>query len=150
MFVAGDLCSFVQDGKQVPGVAPAAMQEGDHAARNVLRQLAGKQNEPFAYWDKGSLATIGRAAAVAEIGWFRLSGLLAWLAWLGIHIMFLIGFRNRAIVLFEWGWAYVTNQRGARLITERVYESWRTLWGEAEAADTTATPAAGRVPASVD
>jgi len=130
-FVVGDLCSFVQDGKQVPGVAPAAMQEGDHAARNVLRQIAGEQNEPFDYWDKGSLATIGRASAVAEIGWLRLSGLLAWLAWLMIHLVFLIGFRNRAIVLFEWGWAYVTNQRGARLITERVYEGWRALWGPA-------------------
>jgi NADH dehydrogenase len=129
LLVAGDLCSFVQDGKPVPGVAPAAMQQGDHAAASVLRLLGGRTTEPFRYRDKGSLATIGRAAAVAEIGWFRLSGLLAWLAWLGIHIFFLIGFRNRAIVLFEWSWAYFTYQRGARLITERVYESWRRLWG---------------------
>ena len=129
-FVIGDLCSFTQsDGKPVPGVAPAAMQEGDHAAENVLRLLEGKQTEAFVYRDKGSLATIGRAAAVAEIGWFRLSGLLAWLAWLGIHIFFLIGFRNRALVLFEWSWAYVTYQRGARLITERIYDSWRAMWG---------------------
>jgi len=142
-FVVGDLCAFVQDGKPVPGVAPAAMQEGDHAARNILRQIAGAQNEPFEYWDKGSLATIGRAAAVAEIGWFRLSGLLAWLAWLGIHIVFLIGFRNRAIVLFEWGWAYFTNQRGARLITERVYATWRALWDEPPAAAPAAKPASG-------
>ena len=127
-FVVGDLCAFLQDGKPVPGVAPAAMQEGDHAARNVQRQIAGEQNLPFDYWDKGSLATIGRASAVAEIGWFRLSGLLAWLAWLSIHIVFLIGFRNRMLVLFEWGWAYVTNQRGARLITEHVYERWKALW----------------------
>lgn len=149
VFVVGDLCSFVQDGKQVPGVAPAAMQEGEHAARNILRRLAGQPSEPFSYWDKGSLATIGRAAAVAEIGWFRLSGLLAWLAWLGIHIAFLIGFRNRAIVLFEWGWAYVTNQRGARLITERVYDGWRALWSVSEA-DGATPPETGRVPAGVD
>lgn len=138
-FVVGDLCAFTtQDGKPVPGVAPAAMQEGDHAARNVLRLLAGEPSEPFVYWDKGSLATIGRAAAVAEIGWLRLSGLLAWLAWLGIHIFFLIGFRNRALVLFEWGWAYFTYQRGARLITERIYEHWRGLWsGDATGAAST-------------
>jgi NADH dehydrogenase len=127
-FVVGDLCSFEQDGKPVPGVAPAAMQQGDHAAANVLRLLDGKPTAVFVYWDKGSLATIGRAAAVAEIGWFRLSGLLAWLAWLGIHVFFLIGFRNRALVLFEWSWAYLTYQRGARLITERIYDSWRGLW----------------------
>jgi NADH dehydrogenase len=127
-FVVGDLCAFEQEGKAVPGVAPAAMQEGDHAAANVLRLLDGKPSEAFVYWDKGSRATIGRAAAVAEIGWLRLSGLLAWLAWLGIHIFFLIGFRNRALVLFEWSWAYFTYQRGARLITERIYDSWRALW----------------------
>lgn len=127
-FVIGDLCAFTQGGKGVPGVAPAAMQEGDHAAANVLRLLDGQATLPFTYWDKGSLATIGRASAVAEIGWLQLSGLLAWLAWLGIHIFFLIGFRNRALVLFEWSWAYFTYQRGARLITERIYDSWRALW----------------------
>jgi NADH dehydrogenase len=149
-FVVGDLCAFEQDGKLVPGVAPAAMQEGDHAARNVLLQLAGATSEPFSYWDKGSLATIGRASAVAEIGWLRLSGLLAWLAWLGIHIVFLIGFRNRAIVLFEWGWAYLTNQRGARLITEQVYERWKALWDEdAPATASSVAPADGH-PAAAD
>lgn len=150
-FVVGDLCSFVQDGKQVPGVAPAAMQEGQHAADNVIRQIAGETSLPFSYWDKGSLATIGRAAAVAEIGWFRLSGLLAWLAWLGIHLLFLIGFRNRALVLFQWGWAYVTNQRGARLITESVYEGWRTLWGGTGSEGTTRNAATdGHAAASAD
>lgn len=151
-FVVGDLCAFEQDGKLVPGVAPAAMQEGDHAARNVLRLLDGQPTEPFIYRDKGSLATIGRAAAVAEIGWLRLSGLLAWLAWLGIHIFFLIGFRNRALVLFEWSWAYLTYQRGARLITERIYETWRGLWG-APAAPQAAPPGAatdGHAAASAD
>ena len=126
-FVVGDLCAFEQDGRQVPGVAPAAMRQGEHAAANVVRLLDGKPTQPFTYRDKGSLATIGRAAAVAEIGPIRLSGLLAWLAWLGIHVFFLIGFRNRALVLFEWSWAYLTYQRGARLITERIYDAWRAL-----------------------
>jgi NADH dehydrogenase len=149
-FVVGDLCSFLQDGKPVPGVAPAAMQEGDHAAANVLRLLDGKATEPFVYWDKGSLATIGRASAVAEIGWLRLSGLLAWLAWLGIHIFFLIGFRNRALVLFEWSWAYFTYQRGARLITERIYDSWRTLWGGESTQPTPQGATEGHAAASAD
>jgi len=147
-FVVGDLCAFLQDGKLVPGVAPAAMQEGDHAARNVQRQIAGEQNLPFDYWDKGSLATIGRASAVAEIGWFRLSGLLAWLAWLSIHIVFLIGFRNRVLVLFEWGWAYVTNQRGARLITEHVYERWKALWQDSPSTEVAAGPTDGSLTAA--
>jgi NADH dehydrogenase len=117
VFVAGDMCRFEQDGKPIPGVAPAAMQAGRHAAANILRQVEGKSTEPFRYVDKGSLATIGRAAAVAEVAGMRLSGLVAWLAWLAIHIFFLIGFRNRLLVLFQWAWAYVTHQRGARLIT---------------------------------
>ena len=150
-FVIGDLCSFTQsDGKPVPGVAPAAMQEGDHAAENVLRLLDGTPTEAFVYRDKGSLATIGRAAAVAEIGWFRLSGLLAWLAWLGIHIFFLIGFRNRALVLFEWSWAYLTYQRGARLITERIYDSWRALWGGETSASAPQGATEGHAAASAD
>jgi len=117
VFVAGDLCHFEQDGRPIPGVAPAAMQAGRHAAENILRRIGGQPTLPFQYVDKGSLATIGRAAAVAEIGGMRLSGLVAWLAWLVIHVFFLIGFRNRVLVLFEWAWAYVTHQRGARLIT---------------------------------
>lgn len=149
-FVIGDLCAFEQGSKSVPGVAPAAMQMGDHAAANVLRLLGGRPTEAFVYRDKGSLATIGRAAAVAEIGWFRLSGLLAWLAWLGIHIFFLIGFRNRALVLFEWSWAYLTYQRGARLITESIYDSWRTLWGAVATTGTPASAAQGSAAASAD
>jgi NADH dehydrogenase len=116
-FAVGDLCAVQQDGKLVPGVAPAAMQAGRHAARSVLRLTRGEATRPFHYVDKGSLATIGRRAAVAEIGRFRLSGVLAWFAWLTIHLFFLIGYRNRVLVLFEWAWAYVTKQRGARLIT---------------------------------
>jgi NADH dehydrogenase len=116
VFVAGDLATFEQDGRTVPGVAPAAMQMGAHAARNVLRLARGEPALAFRYRDKGSLATIGRRAAVAEIGRVKLSGLAAWLAWLGIHIFFLIGFRNRLVVMFEWALAYFTYHRSARLI----------------------------------
>ncbi len=117
-FVIGDLCAFTgDDGRPLPGLAPVALQQGRAAARNVLHRLAGEPTEPFHYRDRGSMATIGRAAAVAVIGRLRLSGLVAWLAWLFVHIAFLIGFRNRFLVLFEWAWAYVSWQRGARLIT---------------------------------
>jgi NADH:quinone reductase (non-electrogenic) len=116
IFVAGDLAAFEQNGRLVPGVAPAAMQMGRHAARNVLRSIAGQPLAPFRYVDKGSLATIGRRAAVADFGRFRFWGLPAWLAWLGVHIFFLIGFRNRLVVLLDWAWAYFSYQRTARLI----------------------------------
>ncbi len=116
--VVGDLAAFLhQTGDPLPGVAPAAIQQGRHAAKNVLRRIAGRPALPFRYVDKGNLATIGKAKAVADFGFVRVSGLLAWLLWLGVHILFLIGFRNRVIVLFEWAWAYFTSQRGARLIT---------------------------------
>jgi len=117
-FAIGDLCAFTGgDGRPLPGLAPVALQQGRAAARNVLHHLAGEPTEAFHYRDRGSMATIGRAAAVAVVGRLRLSGLPAWLAWLFVHIMFLIGFRNRFLVLFEWAWAYVSWQRGARLIT---------------------------------
>ena len=117
-FAIGDLCAFTgDDGHPLPGLAPVALQQGRAAARNVLHRLAGEPTEPFRYHDRGSMATIGRAAAVAVVGRFRLSGLVAWLAWLFVHIAFLIGFRNRFLVLFEWAWAYLSWQRGARLIT---------------------------------
>ncbi len=116
-FAIGDLCVFPQTGTPLPGVAPVAIQQGRRAADNVMRRLGGRPTQPFHYRDRGSMATIGRAAAVAVVGRFKLSGLIAWLAWLLVHIMFLIGFRNRFLVLFEWAWAYVSWQRGARLIT---------------------------------
>jgi NADH dehydrogenase len=120
IFVTGDLAALKQkDGSLVPGVAPAAIQEGNHSARNIERAIAAKPLLPFHYLDKGSLATIGRAAAVADIRGLHLSGFIAWLAWLTIHIFFLIGFRNRFLVITQWAWAYVTYQRGARLITGR-------------------------------
>jgi len=119
VFVAGDLAHFEQDGVPVPGVAPAAMQMGRHAARNVMRLLQGQPPQAFRYRDKGSLATIGRNSAVAQFGQrLKLWGLPAWLAWLVIHIFFLIGFRNRFVVMFDWALAYLTYQRHARLILE--------------------------------
>jgi NADH dehydrogenase len=117
VFVVGDLACFEQDGRALPGVAPVAIQQGRHVAANLRRILCGDAPLPFGYRDKGSLATIGRARAVADFGRLRLSGLGAWLAWLLIHILFLIGFRNRLLVLFEWAWVYLTWERGARLIT---------------------------------
>jgi NADH dehydrogenase len=120
VFVIGDLAAVKQrDGTWVPGVAPAAIQEGNHTAYNLERALEGQPLRAFRYRDKGSLATIGRAAAVADFGRFKVSGFLAWLAWLAIHIFFLIGFRNRFLVITQWAWAYLTYQRGARLITGR-------------------------------
>jgi NADH dehydrogenase len=117
VFVIGDLAAAKFGDGFVPGVAPGAIQEGVHAARNIEYALAGKPRKPFRYWDKGSLATIGRAAAVADFGFLKLSGFIAWFAWLAIHILFLIGFRNRFLVITQWAWAYLTYQRGARLIT---------------------------------
>lgn len=118
VMVVGDLASLAdRGGALLPGTAPVAMQQGRAAAKTIARELAGKPRRPFRYWHKGSLATIGRAAAVADFGWLRLSGFPAWAAWSLIHVFFLIGFRNRIIVMFEWAWAYVTSQRGTRLIT---------------------------------
>ena len=117
VFVIGDLAILEQDGKQVTGLAAVAAQEGPHAAKNVLRAIRGQPLEPFHYLDKGTLATIGRAAAVANFGRVKLSGLVAWLMWLFVHIFLLIGFRNRFLVMFSWAWTYLTFDRGARLIT---------------------------------
>ena len=116
VFVAGDLVSIEQEGKPVPGVAPAAKQMGAHAARNILARIAGTATEPFHYRDFGALATIGRHSAIAQLPKLRLAGLLAWWFWLLLHIYFLIGFRSRLIVLINWAWAYFTYARGARII----------------------------------
>jgi NADH dehydrogenase len=113
VFVVGDLASL----PGVPGVAPAAMQMGRHAGRMIVADLAEKPRQAFRYRDKGSLATIGRARAVADFGWLRFGGYLAWVSWLAIHIFYLIGFRNRFFVLVSWAWSYVTFRRGARIIT---------------------------------
>jgi NADH:ubiquinone reductase (H+-translocating) len=122
VYVIGDLAHIEQDGMLVPGVAPAAMQQGRHAAQNILRTLEGQPRQPFHYVDKGMLATIGRGAAVARVGPFKASGHFAWLLWLFVHILFLIGFRNRILVMLQWAWSYVTFDRGARLITDPLRE----------------------------
>ena len=118
VFVIGDLASLQQaDGKLLPGVAPVAMQQGRYVARQIAADLAGNRLKKFHYVDKGSLATIGRAAAIAQFGKLHISGFIAWLSWLFIHVFFLIGFRNRILVLFQWAWSYLTYARSARLIT---------------------------------
>ena len=118
VFVIGDLASLADEhGNPLPGVAQAAIQMGTHAARNIMRSIAGQPLRPFHYRDYGNLATIGRAKAVADFHWLRLEGLIGWLAWVFIHLVKLIGFRNRILVLIQWAWAYVSYQRSVRLIT---------------------------------
>jgi NADH:ubiquinone reductase (H+-translocating) len=120
IFVCGDLAHVEENGHQVPGVAQPAMQMGRHAAQMIAQDMAGKPRTPFHYFDKGDMATIGRHAAVANVRWpFKAhwQGTLAWLAWVSVHLFFLIGFRNRLAVFFSWAWTYLTFNRGARLIT---------------------------------
>ena len=117
VFVIGDLANLAgDDGRPLPGVAQVAIQMGKHAVHNILRAIEHQPLRPFHYHDLGNMATIGRASAIADFGRFRLSGLPAWLAWLFVHILNLIGFRNRLVVLVQWAWAYFTYQRGIRLI----------------------------------
>jgi NADH dehydrogenase len=117
VFVVGDLAAVVQDGRPLPGVAPVAIQEGQYAARTIDGDLRGRARAPFRYHNLGDLATIGRAAAIADFGRFRLTGWIAWVAWLFVHILKLTGFRNRLVVLVQWAWAYFSYQRAIRLIT---------------------------------
>jgi NADH dehydrogenase len=118
VFVIGDLAAVTAaDGSPVPGVAPAAVQGGKHAAACIRADLAGRRRAAFRYRDRGNLATIGRAAAVVRLGRLEFGGWLAWMVWLGVHVFFLIGFRNRFFVMLAWAWSYVTFRRGARLIT---------------------------------
>ena len=125
VYVVGDLAHVQSGGKLVPGVAPAAMQEGEHAARNIMRDLAGRPREEFTYHDKGMLATIGRGSGVAHLGRWKFRGTTAWLLWLLVHIFFLIGFRNRVLVMIQWAWSYLTYDRGARLITGTITRPFR-------------------------
>jgi len=117
ILVIGDLAAFLQDGKQVPGVAPTAIQQGNHAARLIASRLRNEKTKPFRYLDKGSLATIGRNQAVAVIGPFQFSGIFAWLAWLFIHLLYIVEFENRLLIVVQWAYDYFTHNRGARLIT---------------------------------
>ena len=117
IFVIGDLGHLEQDGKQLPGVAQVAMQQGGYVAKLIEKRLRGETVAPFRYFDKGNLAVIGRASAVAQIGPLHMSGLLAWLTWLFVHLMYLVEFSNRVLVFIHWGFLYLTFDRGARLIT---------------------------------
>ena len=122
VFIVGDQAHFDTPQGPLPGLAPVAMQQGVTAAANIARAAAGKPTKPFHYLDKGTMAVIGRAYAVSEVWKLKLSGFLAWVMWLFVHIMYLIGHRNRIIVLINWAWSYLTFKRGARLITS---ETWR-------------------------
>ena len=128
LFVAGDQCAFVDSktGKQLPGVAPVAVQQGRFIADTIAGDLKGQQRSEFAYYDKGQMATIGRARAVTEVGKYRFTGLFAWLVWLIVHIYFLAGFKNRLFVVMNWAWSFFTFRRGARLI---VNKNWRSFAG---------------------
>ena len=124
VFVIGDLATLNgADGKPLPGVAQVALQMGKHAAGNVERAIEHQPYAPFHYRDLGNMATIGRASAVADFGWLRLQGIVAWLAWVFVHILNLIGFRNRLVVMVQWAWAYFSYQRSVRLITGEVPET---------------------------
>ncbi|HZP83981.1 MAG TPA: NAD(P)/FAD-dependent oxidoreductase [Chthonomonadaceae bacterium] len=126
IFVIGDTALALQDGKPLPGVAPVAMQQGRYVADLITRRIQGRPEQPFHYHDKGNVATVGRSFAIVDLSRVKLSGFLAWVLWMAIHIFYLIGFRNRLLVMLEWAWAYFTFQRGARLIT------WQTPSAEAE------------------
>ena len=124
--VIGDLANFShQTGEPLPGVSPVAMQQGRHAARNILTMIDDRKPQRFWYFDKGSMATIGRNKAVADLKLIHLSGVPAWLAWLFVHVIFLVGFRNRFAVLFQWAWAYFSFNKGARLITRNFQSEQR-------------------------
>ena len=118
VFVIGDLACFTYQGNHpLPGVAPVAIQQALYLADHIERSRQGEPRRAFRYRDFGNMATIGRGSAIADFGWFRLSGGLAWLAWLFVHILNLIGFRNRLVVMTQWAWSYATWQRNVRLIT---------------------------------
>ena len=130
VFVIGDAAHVDIDGKVVPGLAPAAIQEGRAAADNVLALAAGRQTEPFRYFDKGAMATIGKHLAIAHVGRLKLTGYVAWVAWLFVHVLSITGFKNRVTVFLEWTWSYLFSRRGARLITNR---DWRSLSARSDA-----------------
>jgi len=118
IFICGDITNFEQNGTPLPGIAPVAMQQGKHAAKQILNDLKNKKREPFKYFDKGQLATIGKSKAIAEIKNIKLSGFIAWFTWIFVHILYLTGFKNRLFVMLQWGWSYFTFKKGARLIID--------------------------------
>lgn len=118
VFAIGDIASYTQDGKPLPALAPVAMQQGRYVAKLICSRATGRSDPaPFRYRDKGTMATIGRSAAVADLGWIKLSGFPAWITWLVVHILFLVQFQNRVMVMFQWAYSYFTRGRAARLIT---------------------------------
>ena len=138
ILVIGDLAHVEQDGRVLPGVAPVAMQQGGYVARLIRKRLRGEASNAFRYFDKGSLAVIGRASAVADIHGLHISGLLAWLTWLFIHLMYLVEFSNRVLVFIQWGFLYLTYNQGARLITG--VDGGRIPWSAPEPADYSPNP----------
>ncbi len=123
VFVLGDQAHFAENGSPLPGLAPVAIQQGKHAAKNIIRKINAQETTAFKYVDKGIMATIGRKKAVLQYNSLQFGGFFAWMAWLFIHIYYLIGFKNRFIVFFQWAWSYITLKRGARLI---VNKEWRS------------------------
>jgi NADH:ubiquinone reductase (H+-translocating) len=116
IFAIGDVVNFShQGGQPLPGIAPFAMQSGEHAARNILARVQGNPAKTFKYWDKGTMATIGRNKAIADLKFIKLSGFPAWLSWLLIHLLFIVELRNRILIFFQWAWSYITYTHGARL-----------------------------------
>lgn len=126
VFIAGDQCAFIdpQTQRQLPGVAPAAAQQGRFIADTIRNELDGKPRGEFRYNDKGQMATIGRSRAITEVGKFKLTGIFAWVVWLVVHIYFLTGFRNRIFVVLSWAWSFITFRRGARLIINKRWRSY--------------------------
>ena len=120
VFVIGDASLVLEDGKPLPGVAPVAIQQGRYVGKIIKDDIPSKKRKPFKYFNKGDLATIGRARAVMQIGKIKISGFVAWIAWVFIHILYLIGFRNRYKVLAEWAWYYISFRQGIRLITHKI------------------------------
>ncbi|WP_423782517.1 NAD(P)/FAD-dependent oxidoreductase, partial [Flexistipes sinusarabici] len=119
VYAVGDIVHFEQNGRVLLGLAPVAMQQGKYAAKVILKREAGKPYKPFKYRDKGQLATIGRSKAIAEIKRFKVSGTLAWITWLFVHILYLTGFKNRMLVMLQWAWSYFTFKKGARIIIDK-------------------------------
>jgi NADH dehydrogenase len=146
VFAAGDIAHVdIGEGKLLPGLAPAAIQTGIRAAKNILASIHGEERKPFKYLDKGQMATIGKSKAIAQTGKLKFTGFIAWLAWMFIHILYLVGFKNRLSVLGEWIWAYVFSKRGARLITSRDWFSYRPQAGNLPPAEPTTTQEAKKL-----
>jgi NADH dehydrogenase len=142
VFVVGDAAVFVPEGEEhpLPGVSPVALQQARFVAKQIVRSVDGREREKFHYFDKGTMATIGRSRAVAQVGRLHLTGFIAWLAWLALHIFYLIGFRNRIVVMLDWAWAYFAYRRGSRLITGHRLHAGTPPMSERGAAEPKALP----------